>query len=91
MTGFAFCLLYFIDYIGVQSLSLIFMASGTVNFRMLPIQLKCCPVVVKILYFPETGKVAAHTIRSAFLLKLPLMDIGMTLCAVPGKTGKLLS
>jgi hypothetical protein len=57
---------------------------------VLSIQFICGLIVVKIIYFPDTGCMAARTIRGPLILKLLLMDIGMAIRTILGKTGKLL-
>jgi hypothetical protein len=90
MTGFACCLLYFIQYIGGLSIGFILVTTGAVDFRMLPVQFKCRLIVVKIFYFPDSGRMTARTIRGPVIFKLLLMDIGMAIRTFSGKTGKLL-
>ena len=65
MTGFAFCLLYFIQYIGGLSFGFVLMTAGAVDFRVLSVQFISRLIVVKIFYFPDTGCMAARTIRGA--------------------------
>ncbi len=67
------------------------MTAGAADLRMLSVKFISSLIMIEIFYFPYAGCMAPGTIRGSLVLKLLLMYICMAICAVLGKSGKLLS